>query len=123
LSILRAEFQMIDKIPVRVQGDKHTHYSIKLSIPDAPQDAITIIYVLDSSYKNPVRLITKGVPDFQEYITAYGDYEIRVLYRPASDPNGLAQLLATPLSNALIQTYGETADPEIRAAIKAISDN
>lgn len=120
---LRAMFEMTDGIPKFTQGEKYKHYSIMLSIVDPPDNILTAIYQLDNTYENPVRMVTKGVPNFQEYITSYGDFDIRVSYRPMEDPNKLQTLLSQKLSNALISSYDAPVPEAISSAIRDITDH
>jgi hypothetical protein len=120
---LRAIFETSEGVPTAVQGEKYKHYSIMLSLLDVPEDVMAVIYQLDDTYSNPLRMVTKGVPNFQESITSYGDYPVRVAYRPLQDPNRLEQLLSQKLSDALIESYGPEMTDSIRLAIKDIVEH
>jgi hypothetical protein len=120
---LRANFDLANGEPLFATGPQYRHYQVLLSIQDPPENALTIIYQLDSSYPNPVRMVTKGAPNFQEYITAYGDYVITVVYRPVDDPSKLETLLSARLSRALHDTYGSNTPPPVAEAIKYIEDH
>jgi hypothetical protein len=117
---LQAIFETTDGIPNVVLGDKYKHFCIMLSVLDVPEDVMTLIYQLDDTYLNPLRMVTKGVPNFQESITAYGDYSVRIAYRPMQDPNKLEQLLSRKLSDALMESYQNSLTEPIRLAIDEI---
>ena len=120
---LRAVFEMTNGAPAFTQGDRYKHYAIILSVAEVPEDALTIIYELDDSYANPIRMVTKGVPNYQEYITSYGNFSIRILYRPMRDPNILQPLLSQKLSDALIASYEPPVSEAVALAIKDILDH
>ncbi len=120
MSKLIAEFLSDDGRPCYTQGEKYRHYKIRLTLQDPPPEALTIIYQLDSTYENPIRMVTKGVPDFQEYITAYGDYDVRIAFRTLDEPNQVLTLASERLSGALRARYGIGAPVEIENAILEI---
>jgi len=120
---LLASFEAKEGVPSFLQGEKYKHYSITLSLSDMPDDIMTVIYQLDDTYANPLRLVTKGVPNFQECITAYGDYTVKIAYRPLRDPNKLEPLLSQRLSDALIDNYQGALTEPIRLAIEDIREH
>jgi hypothetical protein len=123
MSELRAEFEMTNGVPNFTQGEKYRHYAIRLSVLDAPEDVLTIIYQLDDTYENPIRMVTRGVPNYQEYITSYGDYPVRISYRPIGDPNKLRTLLSRKLSDALSASYQPSIPEPVQTAIRDIADH
>jgi hypothetical protein len=57
-------------------GEEETrHYEIELSLVGGAPEIDRVIYVLDSSYYDPVREADTP-PDFKEEITSYGDYPV-----------------------------------------------
>jgi len=120
---LLAEFQLNQGRPSYLEGASKRHYHIRIFTDDPPEDALTITYQLDPSYTNPIRIVPKGTPDFGEYTTAYGDYEIKVLGRRQKDGNAVELLSSRTLSDALRERYGADASPEVEAAIRDIAEN
>jgi hypothetical protein len=120
---LRAVFVTTNGIPTFAEGVKYKHYSIMLSITDPPVDMLSVIYQLDNTYANPIRIVTKGVPNFQESITSYGDFDVRVSYRPMRDPNRIQTLLTRRLSDALAASYEPVIPEAVSSAIKDITDH
>ena len=117
---LFAEFETSkDGKPIAVPGETKKHYRIRLFLKDVPPDAYSVTYQLDKSYRNPIRKIPSGVPEFEEYTTSYGDYPVSVEIRGRDFPYSLREML----SNALENRYGAEANPEIRGAIEAIKQN
>jgi hypothetical protein len=97
-----------------------THYRIRLFVKNAPPDALSVTYQLDTSYLSPVREVPMGVPDFAEHITSFGDYLVYVTIRcKTSNP----QSFATRLSDALENYYREDASEDIKAAIDNIKSH
>jgi|ERR1017187_5453061 hypothetical protein len=116
---LLAEFLLSNGSPHWVQGaDEAKHYSILLRLANAPPDTVTVIYQLDDSYLTPIRMVPTGVPDFQEYITASGDFEIRVARRRMPEINQIDSLLSAKLSDALLSHYGQNSTESVASAIQ-----
>jgi hypothetical protein len=121
---LLAEFLLSNGAPHWVAGeDSAKHYSILLRLANAPLDAVTVIYQLDDSYLTPIRMVPAGVPDFQEYITASGDFEIRVAMRKVSEINAIEGLLSGKLSDALLSNYGSNLSESITNAIQDLREH
>ena len=121
MATLLAEFEIENGQPAFVQGSKHKHYRIRLFLEGVPQDAITVRYQLDPTYKNPIRIVSAGAPQFNEFTTAYGDYLIQVSMRNKSDPNYDHPLTSGRLAEALQTKYAGTANPSISVAIQEIA--
>jgi hypothetical protein len=97
---------------------KDEHYEIRLFIKDPPPTTRSVVYTLDKSYSKPTRKVNKGVPDFEEYITSYGDYEVGVKINA-----GRPIQFKTYLSSALEHYYGNKASGAVREAIDHIVEN
>ena len=122
---LLANFELRDNAPLTIKGEARTHYRIRLSLMEPPSDILIVIYTLDSSYTNPIRMVTSGIPDYQEFITSYGDFEVRVAFRARSRPNEIQSLLSKKLSLALKDFYSIQGNnsPQIEEAIRNIEQN
>jgi hypothetical protein len=121
---LLAEFIVANGVPQWVKAeDGAVHFSILLRLVNAPPDTITVIYQLDDSYLTPIRLVPAGVPDFQEGITACGDFEIRVAVRKMPDLNDISSLLSVRLSDALSAHYQFNPSDTISKAILDIREH
>lgn len=94
-------------------------YEIRLFIKDPPRDARLVIYKLHESYSQPRREVLEGEPDFQEYITSYGDYKVEVTVRTGRTRKRISRWL----SSALEENYGSNANDKIRRAIDDIVEN
>ena len=51
-------------------------YEIRLFIQDYPSDVKSVTYILDSSFSEPERQAGKSDPQFEEFITSYGEFSI-----------------------------------------------
>ena len=120
---LLAEFQLEKGRPSYIEGANNKHYYIRLFTDSPPEDALTITYQLDPSYKNPIRVVPRGTPDFSEYATAYGDYVVSVFGRRQKDESAVELLTSRTLTDALRDHYGSNMSPEIEAAIQDIAAN
>ncbi len=99
--------------PQYLNGSSHKHYRIRLLLKDAPGDVSRVTYKLHESYRQPVREVPVGVPDFAEEITSFGDHTITAMLRRREG----TELLTNRLSDALAETYREGALPDVREAI------
>lgn len=95
------------------------HYSIRLSIADAPEDAHRVTWQLDESYYDPIRDARNPDSGFAEELTSYGDYEVKAIVRVKDRPI----LASRNLADALRETHGGSDTAEIRAALRAIAEN
>ncbi len=117
---LLAEFKLdAEGRPQTYSGSRHKHYKIRLSLKNAPPETLSVAYQLHESYKDRVREIPIGVPDFREDISSYGDYLVTVTLQGARS----AQALTAKLSDALKENYRGVADPEILNAIDEIENH
>jgi transcription initiation factor IIF auxiliary subunit len=105
--------------PLSITEGHTEHFSIALKIKDAPETVRRVRYVLHPTYKEPVRSVPARVPQFEEPITSYGDYEIKVEY----DDDGETKTMTQLLSKALDETHGKDAPAPIRKAIEKIREH
>lgn len=94
-------------------------YEIRLFIKDPPLNTRSVKYKLHKSYSQPIREVLEGEPDFQEYITSYGDYKVEVTLRSGRTQKRISRWL----SSALEEHYGSNPDDKIRRAIDDIVEN
>ena len=117
--IICAEFKLDkhDK-PIAYVHTPYKHYLIKIFIENAPEDTHAVTYELHESYVDPVREVFKGkdTPNFELYITSYGDYEIKAKIRQKN----YSKFISRGLSEALRETYKNTSNPDIQDAINDI---
>src|SRR5689334_1693521 len=99
--------------PQYLTGPSHKHYRIRLFLKDTPEDVNRVTYKLHESYRQPVREVPVGVPDFAEEITSFGDHTITAVIRR----RGGTDLVTNRLSDALTEAYREDAPPSVREAI------
>ena len=99
--------------PQILTGPSHQHYRIRLYLKDAPDDVSRVTYKLHESYRQPVREVPVGVPDFAEEITLFGDHTITAVIRR----RGGTDLVTNRLSDALAETYRESTPPSVQEAI------
>lgn len=114
---LLAKFELDENgEPATYMGKKYKHYRIILFLENVPPNIYSVTYQLHESYKNRVREIPIGIPNFQERIGSYGDYTITVTMQGVSD----AQAFATKLSDALKRNYSNETNEKIIRAIEEI---
>jgi hypothetical protein len=113
---LLANFVLIKRRPL-VDDD---HYEIRLFLDGAPATTSRVTYRLHDSYRKQVRIVRQGEPQFQEFITSYGDFEVKVT---AADANGRTMTTHRWLSSALEENYGATRSRAIQSAIDEIIRN
>lgn len=106
------------KPKIQVSG-RHKHYSIRLSVKNAPSDAYAVTYILHPTYYDPVREVRDKDSDFTEELTSYGDYEIQAKVRSSEYPLPLRR----DLYDALAETYSKNLNPDILKALKDIQEN
>jgi hypothetical protein len=99
--------------PQYVEGGARKHYRIRLSLRDTPSDVSRVTYKLDESYRQPVREVPIGVPDFQEEITSFSDYTVMAMLRRRAGTD----LVTNSLSSALSEGYRDNLTPSVREAI------
>jgi hypothetical protein len=99
--------------PQFLDGPSHKHYRIRLYLKDAPQDVSRVTDKLHESYRQPVREVPVGVPEFAEEITPFGDHTITAVLRRRSGTD----LVTNRLSDALAETYRGSAPPGVLEAI------
>jgi hypothetical protein len=119
-SKIRAEFQVdSNNRPIAISAGNKTHYKIRLFMEGVPEDAYAVTYQLDESYYDPTREVHRQVPDFQEFITSYGDYDIKAQIKRKKDVDFSAEML----SRALRQTYGTNPSEAIQTAIEKLEQH
>lgn len=110
---LWAEFVLNAKgEPIQRKG----HYDMRVFLRNVPEDVVSVLYQLDESYDVEDRFTEIRVGDsenFEDEITSYADFEIRVVVWTRSGGQGLRTRLVT----ALERTYGQSEHPSIRKAI------
>ena len=84
-----------------------------------PEDAYAVTYQLHESYYDPTREVHRQVPDFQQFITSYGDYDIKAQIKRKKD----VDFLAETLSRALRQTYETNPSDAIQRTIEELERN
>ena len=114
---VRAEFIKDDVAGVRYfQNSRHRHYKIRLWVDGAPEDTYAVTYMLDSTYRDPVREV-RDDPQFCLDTTTFGDYDLTVHVRRKR----LTEKFQVRLSDALAASYPpEQRTPEVAAAIEEI---
>jgi hypothetical protein len=117
---LLAEFELgKNGQPKTSWGKKFEHFHLRLFVRHPPPQTYSVTYQLHESYgKDRVREIPIGIPEFQEEITSYGDYDITVTFNGKSP-----QAIVTKLSEALRENYTGDATNEIQKAIKQIAEH
>ncbi|HWX42708.1 MAG TPA: pYEATS domain-containing protein [Blastocatellia bacterium] len=110
---LRAEFVLNSKGNVR---RKKGSFEIRLFIADPPSGTRCVVYKLDESYVDPVRKVWEAESNFEEYITAYGDFEVNASLHPRKSKRPLKKWLSRALENH----YGSEASAEITHAINVL---
>jgi hypothetical protein len=113
---IRAEFVVVDGKP---KGRSTGNYEIRLCVEGAPPDTHAVTYRLDPSYYDPIRESRDRRSNFGEEITSYGDYPVHAKVRTSDH----AIVTSRNLYDALRETYGDSADPDIQQALEAIRDN
>jgi hypothetical protein len=99
--------------PQYFEGTARKHYRIRLSLRDVPSDVSRVTYKLPESYRQPVREVPIGVPNFQEDITSFGDYTVTAMLRRRAGTD----LVTNSLSAALHESYRDDPTPSVREAI------
>ena len=102
--------------PLSIKAGGAEHFSIALKVKGASDNVQRVRYVLDPSYPNKVRTVPARIPEFEEPITSYGDYVIKVEYEEA----GLTKSFTRLLSQALEDGLAESTSPDVRSAIDQI---
>lgn len=105
--------------PQMEEAGKTKHYSIVLSVSNAPSDTYAVNYGLHETYYDPNRESRDSKSGFAQEITSYGDFVVQVKLRT----KGRVQTLAARLAQALRRGHGPTASAAIDAAIEAIEAN
>ena len=113
--VLLARFSTDSRGKLRLKDE---HYEIRLFIKDPPPSTSSVVYTLHESYAKRRRKVNKGVPDFEEYITSYGDFEVGVKIN-----GGHPMQFKTYLSSALEHHYGNKASSAVRKAIDHLVEN
>lgn len=84
-------------------------YEIRLFIEDSPADTKSVTYsLLDESFDEPERQATKSDPQFEEFITSYGEFSIAAVLR---FDNGTELKIVRWLSSALEDFYRSYPPP------------
>jgi hypothetical protein len=92
------------------------HYDIRLYVKDTPSGTRSVTYRLDQSFLQRNLTVEEGVPDFEEFITSYGDFEVEVVIGTRSSKKKISRWL----SSALEEHYGNAANREVLKAIDRI---
>ena len=114
---LLAAFELKNGKPI--YNKEEDGYEIRLYMKNVPRDTQSVIYELDETYLDYIRKVKKGAPDFQEYITSYGDYEISATVKGKET----RKVVTGWLSTALEKNYEKRMSDSIRRAIKDIEEN
>ncbi len=114
-------FDAADKI--RYSKDEQS-YEIRLFIQDYPLDLKSVTYILDSSFSEPERQASKSDPQFEEFITSYGEFSITAVLH---FENGTEYKIIRWLSSILEDYYRfheprETIKKAVTKATEAIVD-
>ena len=99
--------------PQYLSGSSRKHYRIRLLLKNVPHDVSRVTYKLDDSYRQPLREVPVGVPDFQEEITSFGDSTVMAMLRRRAG----TELVTNSLSAALKETYKDDVSPSVREAL------
>lgn len=102
--------------PLSISDGSVEHFSIALKLTEVPKNVQRVTYLLHPTYHRPTRTVPARIPDFEEPITAYGDYEVTVEY----DQEGNTQKLTRLLSSALEDGSVGATNPAVAAAISKI---
>lgn len=102
--------------PVSVSAAGHEHFAIALKVVDAPKGTRRVRYRLHPTYSESVRTVPARVPEFEEPITSYGDFEVIAEYEQDGELKQIKQKLSTALEDA----HRESESSSIRAAIETI---
>ena len=115
---IRATFELDPNgNPTAVKTGDLRHYHIKLQVDGAPPDTYAVTYVLDPSYHSPVREARKSEDAFEVSLTSYGDYTVQAKIRSRDG----VTTIATPLSRALVESYGKEPSSAIAEALENIA--
>jgi hypothetical protein len=102
--------------PLSISDGSVEHFSIALKLTEIPKGVQRVTYLLHPTYHRPVRTVPARIPDFEEPITAYGDYEVTVKY----EHDGTTQQLTRLLSAALEDGSAGATHQAVAAAISKI---
>ena len=117
---LLAEFELDkEEKPKRFVAGDLNHYNLRLFVRNAPADASSVKYILHPTYIEPIRVVPKGAPEFEEYTTSYGDYDLRGIINRR---NG-AEQIRTTLTEALRRRYQDELNPAIKQAIEELKQH
>lgn len=115
-----AEFELDDQgKPKRIAAGELNHYKLRLFVKGAPEEVSSVKYILHPTYLEPIRVVPKGVKDFQEFTTSYGDYDLRSVI----NKRGEAEQLRTTLTDALSRRYRDELNPAIKQAIEELKQH
>ena len=116
---IKAAFEVDDKgLPIRHEYGGLNHYSIRLSVQDAPETTYAITYMLDETFVNPVREARKD-SEFAEEIQTYGDFPVIAKVRTREG----IQTVSVRLTEALRETYGAQQSAAITAALTELGEH
>jgi hypothetical protein len=113
---IRATFVLRNNTPEYEDAGGKRHYSIVLSIENAPPETHAVTYELHESYYDSKREV-RTKPDFAEEITSYGDYVVRAKIRSKAR----TEFSSARLSQALLETHGD--DPRTKQGLDDIANN
>jgi hypothetical protein len=118
--ILKAAFELdAAGKPAFVERDGIRHYWIRLSVENAPAEAVSVTYRLHDSYWDPVREVPRSsAADFGERISSFGDFVVQASLSGTTRPLRAAP---TELSQLLGHGYPEPRDRAFEEAISDIS--
>jgi hypothetical protein len=108
-----------DGRPELVQQDNVKHYKIRLQVDDTPDGTYAVTYVLDKSYRTPIREVLDKKAGFAEELTSYGDYQVEAKIRTRDG----AYTVSTTLSGALKAGHREHLTSPIAEALQQIQSN
>jgi hypothetical protein len=108
--------------PEIVQENTRRHYKVIMEIEDAPADTYAATFELDSSYYDPVRMVSPDATGkFKLETTTYGDYPLLVrLHRPKDGDVVLKEGMARALRRARDKM---PANPQVDEAVAYIANH
>ena len=119
---LTAEFVLNNDKPIFSESGKYKNYKIIYRLKSARKDEIKkVVYLLDSSYHNPIRESKDSANDFMLQTTTYGEYSLSV---EVDFKNGRESARDNfSVTKLLRQNYESTNNESITEAIDYISKN
>lgn len=124
---LLAEFQLdAEGKPIGIQFRKggKVHFGVRLFVENAPESARFAEYRLDETFDQPKRKVPRTVPQFEEEIHTYGDFEVGLAFPNPKEPEQRPH--REWLSKALVAFYEkhpELNSSDVKSALQSIKDN